>query len=74
MRRTAPTSRICRKTARELACRLYTVSERKKRAAEVLQYNALAQSGPEITRLAQGSPAEAPAQSEPGIRRQCGIQ
>jgi putative DNA methylase len=31
-------------TARELAYRLYTVSERKKRAAEALQYNALVQS------------------------------
>ena len=40
-------------TARELAYRLYTVSERKKRAAEALQYNALVQSFPEITRLAR---------------------
>ncbi len=31
-------------TAREPAYRLYTVSERKKRAAEALQYNALVQS------------------------------
>jgi len=42
-------------TARELAYRLYTVSERKKRAAEALQYNALVQSFPEITRLARDS-------------------
>jgi putative DNA methylase len=40
-------------TARELAYRLYTVSERKKRAAEALQYNALVQSWPEIVRLAR---------------------
>ena len=39
-------------TARDLAYRLYTVSERKKRAAEALQYNALVQSWPEIARLA----------------------
>lgn len=40
-------------TARELAYRLYTVSERKKRASEALSYNALVQSWPEITRLAR---------------------
>jgi putative DNA methylase len=40
-------------TARELAYRLYTVCERKKRAAEALQYNALVQSWPEIVRLAR---------------------
>jgi putative DNA methylase len=39
-------------TARELAYRLYTLSERKKRAPEALQYNALVQSWPEIVRLA----------------------
>jgi putative DNA methylase len=39
-------------TARELAYRLYTVCERKKRAAEALSYNALVQSWPEIVRLA----------------------
>ncbi len=39
--------------ARELAYRLYTVSERKKRAQEALSYNALVQSWPEITRLAR---------------------
>jgi putative DNA methylase len=39
--------------ARELAYRLYTVCERKKRAAEALTYNALVQSWPEITRLAR---------------------
>jgi putative DNA methylase len=51
-------------TARELAYRLYTVCERKKRAAEALQYNALVQSWPEIMRLAQDSAAATPAQSE----------
>ncbi len=39
--------------ARELAYRLYTVCERKKRAAEALSYNALVQSWPEINRLAR---------------------
>ena len=39
--------------ARELAYRLYTVCERKKRAQEALSYNALVQSWPEITRLAR---------------------
>ncbi|MDW8468094.1 MAG: DUF1156 domain-containing protein [Burkholderiales bacterium] len=46
-------------TARELAYRLYTVCERKKRAAEALSYNALVQSWPEIARLAQERPAPA---------------
>jgi putative DNA methylase len=39
--------------ARELAYRLYTVCERKKRAQEALSYNALVQSWPEIMRLAR---------------------
>jgi putative DNA methylase len=39
--------------ARELAYRLYTICERKKRAPEALSYNALVQSWPEIMRLAQ---------------------
>ena len=39
--------------ARELCYRLYTVSERKKRAADALSYNGLVQSWPEITRLAR---------------------
>jgi putative DNA methylase len=39
--------------ARELAYRLYTLCERKKRAAEALAYNGLVQSWPEITRLAR---------------------
>jgi len=40
-------------TARELAYRLYTLCERKKRASEALAYNALVQSWPEIMRLAR---------------------
>jgi putative DNA methylase len=39
-------------TARELCYRLYTLCERKKRAAEAISYNGLVQSWPEITRLA----------------------
>jgi putative DNA methylase len=39
--------------ARELAYRLYTLCERKKRAAEALSYNGLVQSWPEIVRLAR---------------------
>jgi putative DNA methylase len=38
--------------ARELAYRLYTLCERKKRAAEALSYNGLVQSWPEISRMA----------------------
>jgi putative DNA methylase len=38
-------------TARELAYRLYSICERKKRAQEALSYNALVQSWPEISRL-----------------------
>ncbi len=39
--------------ARELAYRLYTLCERKKRPAEALAYNGLVQSWPEITRLSR---------------------
>jgi len=39
--------------ARELAYRLYTICERKKRAQEALAYNALVQSWPEIMHLAK---------------------
>ena len=46
--------------ARELCYRLYTVCERKKRAAEGLSYNALVQSWPEITRLARARQLPAP--------------
>jgi putative DNA methylase len=42
--------------ARELAYRLYTLCERKKRAAEALAYNGLVQSWPEIVRLASAAP------------------
>ena len=41
--------------ARELAYRLYTLCERKKRSAEALSYNGLVQSWPEISRLASES-------------------
>jgi putative DNA methylase len=40
-------------TARELAYRLYTICERKKRTQDALSYNALVQSWPEIIRLAR---------------------
>jgi putative DNA methylase len=39
--------------ARELAYRLYTLCERKNRAAEALSYNALVQSWPELVKLAR---------------------
>lgn len=45
--------------ARELAYRLYSICERKKRAQEAMTYNALVQSWPEITRLARQIPASA---------------
>jgi len=50
--------------SRELAYRLYTVCERKKRAQEALSYNGLVLSWPEITRLARdgGKPQAAQAQ------------
>lgn len=46
--------------ARELAYRLYTLCERKKRAAEALSYNALVQSWPEITRLTREGDKSSP--------------
>ena len=46
-------------TARELCYRLYTLCERKKRAAEAMAYNGLVQSWPEITRLARETPRAA---------------
>jgi len=49
-------------TARELCYRLYTICERKKRAADAMAYNALVQSWPEIVRLAR----EAPRPTTPG--------
>lgn len=48
-------------TVRELAYRLYTSCERRKRAQEAFVYNALVQSWPEITRLALG---RAPTQGD----------
>ena len=50
--------------ARDLAYRLYTLCERKKRAAEALSYNALVQSWPEIVRIAQEGAKAAPAQAD----------
>jgi len=50
--------------ARELAYRLYTVCERKKRAVEALSYNGLVQSWPEITRLARDGGIPQPGQPE----------
>lgn len=52
--------------ARELAYRLYVVSERKKRAAEALAYNGLVQSWPEIVRLA-GQARGAPQAEQGGL-------
>jgi putative DNA methylase len=48
--------------ARELAYRLYTLCERKKRATEALAYNGLVQSWPEIMRLAEDVRSTAPEQ------------
>lgn len=48
--------------ARELAYRLYTLCERKKRAAEALAYNGLVQSWPEIVRLAADTRSQPPLQ------------
>lgn len=47
--------------ARELCYRLYTLCERKKRAAEAVSYNALVRSWPEIMRLAQASDRSEPS-------------
>ena len=46
--------------ARELAYRLYTICERKRRAAEALSYNSLVQSWPEISDLARQERQQAP--------------
>ena len=54
--------------ARDLAYRLYTVCERRKRAAEALAYNGLVQSWPEITRLTrEGEGPKTTAQTLPGM-------
>ena len=50
--------------ARELAYRLYTVCERKKRAKEALSYNAVVQSMPEILRLAGEAKAQPARQAD----------
>ena len=50
--------------ARELAYRLYTLCERKKRAQEALSYNGLVQSWPEITRLAREGGKPQPSQTQ----------
>jgi putative DNA methylase len=42
--------------ARELAYRLYTLCERKKRAAEALAYNGLVQAWPDLLRIAEENP------------------
>jgi putative DNA methylase len=49
---------------RELAYRLYTLCERKKRALEALAYNGLVQSWPEITRLAREGSKPTPGQTK----------
>jgi putative DNA methylase len=49
--------------ARELAYRLYTLCERKKRAPEALSYNGLVQSWPEMSRLAREGPKPREEQS-----------
>jgi putative DNA methylase len=48
---------------RELAYRLYTMSNNKKRATEALSYNSLVQSWPEITRLAREGSKQAKGQT-----------
>jgi putative DNA methylase len=50
--------------ARELAYRLYTVCERKKRTTEALSYSGLVQSWPEISRLAREAGPMRPAQGD----------
>jgi putative DNA methylase len=50
--------------ARELCYRLYTVSERKKRAQDALAYNALVQSWPELVRLSREGAKPAKAQAD----------
>jgi len=51
-------------TERELAYRLYTICERKKRTQEALSYNGLVQSWPEIVRLASEKGRPQPQQGE----------
>jgi putative DNA methylase len=51
-------------SARDLAYRLYTICERKKRSEDALSYNALVQSWSEITQLAAGSREREPEQTK----------
>ena len=53
--------------ARELCYRLYTLCERKKRAAEALSYNGLVQSWPEIMRMAGESDTRAGEMAQPSL-------
>ncbi|MEA3273902.1 MAG: DUF1156 domain-containing protein [Pseudomonadota bacterium] len=48
----------------ELAYRLYTLCERKKRARDALAYNSLVVAWPELMRLAESAPAKAGIQGE----------
>jgi putative DNA methylase len=57
-------------TSRELAYRLYALSERKKRASEALTYNGLVQSWPELVRLAREG---ANPQSAPAVEQELGV-
>ena len=50
--------------ARELAYRLYTLCERKKRATDALAYNGLVQSWPEIVRIAREGVKQQPSQAD----------
>jgi putative DNA methylase len=51
--------------ARELAYRLYTLCERKKRATEALAYNGLVQAWPDLLRIAEENPVSvSPVQGE----------
>ena len=54
-------------TARELCYRLYTLCERKKRAAEAVAYNSLVQSWPEIFSLANASEEQAQPEVQTGL-------
>ena len=54
-------------TARELAYRLYVVSERKKRASDALAYNGLVQSWPEIVRLAREQASALPVEQQAAL-------
>jgi len=44
--------------ARDLAYKLFTISEKRKRSAEAQAYNALVLGWPELARLTQGLPTE----------------